>query len=1110
MESCGLKIIKISTHNVPFDKVTAALAATSGITNMNDAIIEGYKHMPTSVPVSAWENWFRRIHNITSPHQITNEDLVGYEGGVRVTRLRNLLNMEDYIDTVKGRRAYRLSPETVNIINATKKRLIRTGHELTEEQVESLIESVEAAIFVDKAVSNANTLRAKAQKNVKRKLGASDAYPVFSRLVNVDPRLIAPEHREIHMEVLAALSQHGAVLSIKDQSGLLEKSKVILNGLNEQKTYDVPAEDLAGKKIRIDKLVTTRIDMKSLTLTEDEARVVKEIKKHLNEESLELLDNNQLQHLIDALDNIKGGFVPHIAFNIMTDMKANATVKEIVPTLLGIDEGITLTNAGQRFYGKLKNAALQNKTNEIAEIIRSSPLSVVDEVFNGKGKEIYNSVFRVLGVAKARYTSASTAITARADAIESKWQKAYKGNELTKSKYKVKLLEKAREAHANPGQHTALGYANSIIKAVEGGRTTFYRYSDVDVLNDLINKYVVGGEFNIAKLEASLSDVEKEVLAHNQELSREMAPKVTFTSGVIRGERVDTLIDYSHSNVIDPQGQELDLKGLQQKYKGSAKSGAGVERANLENAPLITLDPLGDSVKSAKLTLLDYHMTPAIRETTRITSRSLDKVAKAKPGTMAVTGAQALDLAVNDIIETDLGNQAEQYSFAAETFKTIVKNSYAVQLASMPRALAELSSNIAMATFAFPSETLRGMKSNLRSDDKMALYIMNRGGSVQMSKFYDSGTWAGKYVETSFFNERKKRNVRALTSTEEKLARVNDALLKNTPVKKVGQWADYLVDKLLAGPDKAVGRVVYWGAFEIAFKESTGVDFDSSRFDDEAYWDEYSVDIEIALKEADKKSIAVSATDNIYSGITKLKTKPGETTRNAYRVLSGYLMNFLIMEASTFRSGVLALVGKGHYTRAEGARILLGATLRMSLYFPMMTMLSYGLAKALGLDPEEPEPLGEQLQQEVIGSFVTIFTQGRLTGLPRVPISMLIEDINKDHLGFLRGGKDYDPYKHSLVFSLISDKDFGYGKSFADMASKFTGPFRPLFRDVNGLFKELAIIKTAKDQGKIDAAEEAMLFKMIMMAFGYSGNLPVYRDIMRMYNEWKWEQRKNK
>ena len=1105
MKSCGLKTIKIGTHDVPFQKVTEALQATHGITNMNDAIVEGYKRMPTAVPLRSWENWFRRIHNVTKVDEITNDDLVGYEGGTRVTRLRKLLNMEDYIDTVKGRRAYRLSPETVNIINATKKNLLAKGQVLTEEQIEGLIESVESAIFVDKAVTNANLLREKAKKNVKRKLGASDAYPILNSLVNVDPRLVKQEHREMYNEVLAALSQHGTVLKLRDQSALLEKAKIILEGLNEQKIYDVPAEDLAGKKIRIEKLVTTRIDLNSLSLTEDEMKVVKELKKHLNKESLELLDNNQLQHLLDSIDNIIGGFVPHAAYNLMIDMKANATVGKIVPEIMKINPKINLTNAGQRLYGKLKNAALRNNSNEIAEIIRSSPFTVVDEVFGSKGKEIYNNVFRVLGVARSRYSQESTAITAQADALETKWQKAYKGNDLTRSKYKVKLLEKAKEAQANPGQFSALSYANAIKKAVAGGKTTFYRNEDVKILDELINKYVVDGEFNIAKLEASLSPIEKEAIKHNQELSREMAPKVVFTSGVIRGERVDTLLEYSHSNVIDAKGQEADLKNLQARYKGSAKAGTVEERAKLDNAPLITLDPVNDAVKAAKMTLLDYHMTPAIRETTRITSRTLEQVATDNPGSFAITAAQGLDIAVNEIIETDIANQAEQYSFSTETFKTIVKNSYAVQLASLPRAISELTSNISMAIVSFPTETIKGVSSPMAKDEAVALYIMNRGGSVQMGKFYDAGTWAGKYVETSFFENKKKRNTRALTSAEEKMDRVTGALLRNPISQKAGQGMDYMVDKLLSGPDKLVGRAVFWGSFEVAFEEQTGKKFDSSKFDDEAYWDRYADEIEFALKEADKKSITVSATDNIYSGSAKLKTKAGETTRNAWRVLSGYLMTFLIYEASTFRSGVLSLVGKGHYTKAQGARILLGATLRMSLYFPMMTMLSYGMAKLLGFDPEEPEPIDEQLKLEVVGSLVTIFTQGRLSGFPRIPISMLIEDINEDHLGFLRGNEEYDPYKHSLVFNLVSEKDFRYGKSLPDLLAKLSGPFRPLIRDLGSLHKDYATIITAKDEGKISEAEAAMLFKILMMSLGYSGNLPIYRDIMKVYRDWMWK-----
>ena len=810
MQSCGLKTIKIDKHDVPYDKVISALDAAKGITNIDQAIVESYKHLPTSVNVSAWEKWFRRIHNVSAGKPITDEDLVGYDNaGPRVFRLKQLLNMEQYIDNVKGSKSFKLLPETINIINATKRKLIKEGTFLDEGQVEALIASIESALFVNNAIERSGQLRKQAKINIKKKIGTSDAFPVLAKLVDVDMRIVPAKHREAYLNVLSTIAQRGAILDVALEGQLLEQAKEILSSLNEPKEYNISPDDPQEKAIRIDKIVKTRIDDSSLSLPE-EKKLVKDLKKHMNEKSLEKLDNLQLQHLIDGINNINNGFVPHVVFDLIVDMKANAVVDIIAPIVEGIPP-TGLTNAAQKLYGKVKSAAIGGNTNAINEIIRSSPLSVIDEVFGNKGKEIYNNLFRPLGVATDRLHNDSVALDSEADALETKWRKKLSGNKLVKSKYKIKLLEKQKESEANPGQFSALDYINRIIDDVNTAKTTYYTQADVKILEELLAEFMEEGKLSIAKIEASLTPEEKAVVDHNRELSQKMVDKIVYTSSVIRGERVDVLNEYSHSNVIDAAGQEADLKTIQARFKGSAKSGTLNERANLTQAPLISLDPLADSVKSAKMVLMDYYLTPEIRQAVRTTKRTLAKVGEANPNSEAASAAKALDLAVNEAIETELSVRAEQYSFTAEAFKTIIKNSYAVQLASLPRMLAELASNVSFALITKPSETIKGYQSEMRKDDGLALYIMNRGGSTQMSKLYDdSGTWGGKHVETSHFASSAKKKARGMTTAGEIMDRTTDALKNN----KLSKGADWVVDQLLSRPDKMIARPVYWGAFE--------------------------------------------------------------------------------------------------------------------------------------------------------------------------------------------------------------------------------------------------------------------------------------------------------
>ena len=1081
-----------------------ALSAAANETDYNKAVVKSYKEMPDNVTVAEWEGWFKKIHDVSAGAAIQTKDLIGYEDSEnkRANRLRDLLNLESRAKTAKGEKGHRLLPETVAAINATKKRLVERGETLNDAQINALIDSIESALFVSKLVNKANALRKRAKMSIKAKLGsAPESFPVFNKLVNIDMRGIPIEYRQKYIEVLQELADPKKILDFSEHGELLDKAKDVLEHATATKPQqDVKDDDLGEKSVRIKLIKSKKVDVSKLAtrFERDAARLL----QNLTEEDLDLLNNRQLQHLIDGIEAIKYGVLPHAVFDIITDIDANRAVSILTP-ILAKGPSKAWSQQAQKLYGNMKSALLKSgsnvKTNAIAEIIRSSPKTVVDEVFGNRTSDIYDNVYRVLGVAEDRLTSATQKIMERTEVIEKKLGKKFKRNARVKIKFKLKLYEKQLESESNPDTYNAMDYVKRIYKDVKEGSTN-YTQRDVDMIKELVEEFTTDGVFDLAKLEASMTPVEKEVIKHNRDLALEMQPLVEFTSGVIRGERVETLNNYSASSVVGTEADQ-DLQNVKSRMVGTAKSRNLQERfKDGENAPLISLDVTGDAARSAVSVLRDFHLTPAIRQT----QRTVKRLKKNLAGTKGKDSAKALELTLEESIDSLIANNFAPAGIGEKVIKGIIKASYLSQLASAPRAIAETISNVSAAVIFDHKALMTGLGSgSLMGRDTSFIYALQNLGSTQLSKMYDKGAYGGKFVETSFTDLNSIKRDKALSQFEEGLERVQDVLsYAQRPAEALGEI-------LISAPDKVITRAMYWGKFQNAFKELTGQDPDLTKIaaNDEAYMQKFKNELSIATKEADRLSVQVGATNNKTIGIQKYQFKSGDSaTRNAYRAVNGYLMRFMTFEAATFRSGYLSAMNGSKADRVKGAKILVGATTRMAIYFPMYQALASLLSSAFFDDEEEEDPnLAEELKTSVLGSLIGFITQGRLGAVGRSLIAWPIEQVNKEYIERVLG-EEYNPFKDSLVYSPLTGKGISPSKIF----QSFSGPLGPLFRDLEKLDKDYKRANRLKDEDKREAAWDSFRIRGAGILAQYFVGVPFYKDIIRIWNEMEYANRKNR
>ena len=1092
--ACGINKVKIGKANVDASKVSAALDAAEKADTYVLALEAGFLKMPKGVTASAWEKWFKQIHDKTRGANITEKSITG-SVDAKSTKLKNLLNMED-------RASKELLPETISIIETYKERILERKQLLDEDQVDTLIEVIENVIWANNMDNTVEKSRTAAIKNINTKLGGDNEkyYPHFRKLLNIPLKSIKdPALKVKYLSVLEALSNRSAVLNTVNIGAVLSDAKDVLANVQE-----IPKEtnEITGKQTEKHSFWKERFKAQKIVMpkgiTADERRVIK-FAMTLKDADLDVLTDTEMRQLSESIDNLNGGIVTGTLNNILWTIKAHRLKNVLKPVVMGI-QPVNLSNAASRLYGAIKGSA--TKKRAVLEIIRSSPKTVVDEVFGSKGTTIFQETFNFLGQESEQADLQNRIAQEKTDAMKKKLAKSFKGkhNKITRSTFKLKIYEKTLQHETNPDEFSAMDYVKRIFRDSENG--AFYDQYSENILNELIADYAVDGEFSREKLEASLTDVEKEVLLFNRKMNEERLNKELFVSGVLKGKRSESTANYSPNNEIIEGGNEISLEEIRARLTGIDRDEKLV-RSKEGKAPLISLDVLGDTLKATKQNNIEYYMTEPVRVINRGMDILIEELKDDNASGLQVEGARSIQYALIENIDNVIGRKTQQYSAGTRLISKALKHGYAAQLASFPRAAAELISNLPFALIKNPRQFMAGMAHTdifLLNQDK-GLLVMKNLKSIQISKLFSEGSYSSRFTEGSFFDYEATGNQKGLSPLKARMRYVKGVLLDN----KIANAPEKLADILLSTPDKLVSRPLYFGTLATKFKDVTGkeIDFTKIAANDEAYMEANADALKQAGLEADSVSIQMGATNNGFAGISKLDKDPTDTfSKQAYKYASGYLMRFMIHEASTFKTGVLSLVGQGRLTPYQGFLTLAAASMRLSLYFPMYAYLSAQLAALLGVeDEEEEEPMKDILTRDLIGGLAAMFTQGRLSSFPRVPINWGIEKINENYLGDLRGGAKYEPYKHSMVFSMITEKDFRYGSTFADFLLKFTGPARPFLKDFDKLWKDHVAIQSKKPGYKQDKLKDAAFKRFIMMAAGHTGFFPAYKDAIRIYNQ---------
>ena len=996
-----------------------------------------------------------------------------------------------------------------------------------------------------------------AKKNIGKKLGviSQDLDTALQTLFSIDPNLIPNKQLEAYTELVNEFSERKAVLNLNDKAVTLEKALDIINTVEQEvqvddeggltKTKDKEDKDF-NEAEEVDAIVKDKFANLQISNIPDERsqQIAKDINDFTKEDVESLIiekedgtkDYKVLETLKAVKENIKNGFVPKAALDIVVNVKVAQAAKAVMPKMLNVKKAGLFRNIASAL-NVIKTSILRDSpsgTNLILDRIRSSPTFFVDDIYgNFNDKTIYNNTFRVMAEAYETYKSEVTKLQTKIDAADQILEyggvnKLRKGlrvgksqNAIVKQKYKIRLYQLQREhlsnivdGKVNSKAPSGLSFLDATIDAIKNGDVL--SEPDLRILEEIRNEFVTGDELNYQKLENSLTPAEKKALALYDEVNNSLADKAVFISSTLHGNRVNLLNNYTHHAILDSENTKASVLEQQKEnfVSGSLATKAGTIIERTPGAKPISFDPSYSARRGAQQTLLDYEMT----EANRVVAKTINKLSKDIKGDKTTTKAQrqavnALVKSTNEINRVLFDKTFQDLSTADVLARRVMTLGYQAALGSVPRAAAELAANtgIMLKNPALSAKSIAKYSGLAISPGNASLGfdILSNLKSTETSKMYDTENLQSKYTNMSDFMTTSPGS----GSAASRMSNVLGIAAKASGVKQLSSVVNNIANRLISFPDQALSRPLWFGTFADVFakktKELYGTEVNLSVADYKKIGDgtspylkpEFKEAREAATQAADANSIAMATSVNPYNVIIKnIPRKEDNPRLKLYRLANSYMARFSLFEYSTARNAINSLFKNGNITRPEALGLLAGITYRMTAYMVVYTALTSELDDLLfDAEDDRDDDLEDLVARQTVGSVLSLLTRGTLGNIPVIPINYMLEQgINEPFLGDFRDNQEYDPYKHAIVFSQLSNQDLKEKDIGELMIKIFSGPYGPLIASIirTGELGTRAVFNKTKESREKNIDE--LTNRMTVEALGNSGLVPFYKDVRRI------------
>jgi hypothetical protein len=226
------------------------------------------------------------------------------------------------------------------------------------------------------------------------------------------------------------------------------------------------------------------------------------------------------------------------------------------------------------------------------------------------------------------------------------------------------------------------------------------------------------------------------------------------------------------------------------------------------------------------------------------------------------------------------------------------------------------------------------------------------------------------------------------------------------------------------------------------------------------------------------------------------------------------MSNFFAFEYTTARTAVNALFNQGAISNKQALGLLLGITMRMSMYQIIYKVLSDNVDQAFREkdedDIDETQEIVDETARSLTGSILTLLTRQTMGNVPFAAIAYGLERFNENNLGILRSDEEYDAFKHSIVYSQLGKKDLESENLMTNLATLFAGPYGTILRRAERNFELAQRTQTRKTESAKQRAEDELTANMLLDISGNAGLLPFYKDVRRIINAKRNKEYKQK
>lgn len=950
-------------------------------------------------------------------------------------------------------------------------------------------------------ITTAKKNRTGARKSLKKaKLGASARAFVdaANEILSIKIDFIPLELLEEYNEVMAPLAKRETVKIIDVDTirmqELLAKIQEQLEEQAEAKPEKGPTRADKNRASNI-KLIKERRGKIKNELSNKYENDLADFLLSITDEQLDQMSSKSVEVLNNLLSQIENGYLSSfLASKLKTEVDGKIEGGGTLLSKINMKAaGKLYVNSMAKIYTKL--TGLFSKDTDLLSIIRSTALSEIDSLLgNFNARDIYNKTFGKLESAKSKYDTELNNILNKLDKFNDliSGGKVFKvlSNKQLMSKFRIMASLLQDEFDANPGAKgvaSALDYIDGTIAKLEEGNKR--QVQEAELLSKLKEE--------IEKKGIVLSKREEQAKKIIKDINNDITEKFMFVAAM-RGENPTIYNSYMHHSAmysLENQQQALESQ-TETLMNPSTKAGTTNERTTNK---AISFDPAYSTLAGVKQTLLDFHMTQPIKEV----RASINVVKKSKDRKKRQAGI-ALEKAFKESLQIVLSHNLSYYGMAEKAMDNIRRLSYYATLASVPRAAAELVSNMSYAVLSNPVSFARGAKYKYLNLSVNGAKLMDVTGSGITNKNYSREALSGSRADSASFN----RSLFNKSDPKGRIAEVSQFIAENSLVGPLLiKSTNYLAEKLISTPDKAIARPLWFGTFFGELQSLTGKKFTKKEILEMAngkskYLKQYKSEIEAARIKADKENVQMSGSSNAFNSILKDQVrqtgKGSSATANAFRIINTYMGRFVKNEFNTVKSAIYALFNSGEISRPHAIGLIAAVTTRMTAYMVLYTMFKdffFDLFDSDDDDDEKETDYAALAERQFVGSLTTLMTRRYLGNIPYIPIALATEYINETELESLRNGEPYDPFKNSLIYSPINTSDIKTKDPYELWLAAFGGPLGPGLKSLRRMQVVATRASTSAKKSTREKYKEEFYRRSLLELAGNLGLVPFYKDI---------------